>query len=101
MKLRLKYLMGIHDLIKEIKIFLKIDKGPILLYYKYQNYYLDILNSNKDLFKAILDYNNNNSNKNMNMNILLKIKYNNKYDDLEVIFTNYCLIDENENTSTN
>ena len=100
MKLRLKYLMGIYDLIKEIKIFLKIDKEPILLYYKYKNHYLDILNSNKDLFKAILDYNNNN-NSNKNMNILLKLKYDNKFKDLEVIFTNYCLIDEDENRCTN
>ena len=82
MILKLNYLVGINELIKEIKDYINTD-GPILLYYKNSEGYLDILSSNKELFKYIFE-----NNINEKMQIQLKIKNNEKLLDISVQFDN-------------
>ena len=88
--LKLKYLTSLNSLVNDIKISLKLDiKDNIFLYYKSSNNNVDILNSNKDLFKAIIDYNHNYANNdNKNMNLKLDIKYNNTISEIIIEFMN-------------
>lgn len=91
--LKLKSLVDINRLIKNIKIFLNIDSYiPTLLYYTCYST-KELLNSNKDLFKAIYHYNHlyindeeliNNSE--MKLNIL--VTYLNMNKKIDIIFEN-------------
>ena len=88
--LKLKYLTSLNSLVNDIKISLKLDiKDNFFLYYTSSNNNVDILNSNKDLFKAIIDYNHNYvNNDNKNMNLKLDIQYNNTKSEIIIEFMN-------------
>ena len=88
--LKLKYLTSLNSLVNDIKTSLKINMNyNILLCYKSSINNIEILNSNKDLFKAIYHYNHNTEKKdNDNMKIKLLIRYNNTESEIVIEFMN-------------
>ena len=82
--LKLRFLVDLVTLIKNIKIFLRIKKNTsIFIYYNGK-----CLLTNSDLFKAILHYNRIKLNYDNTMEIKLDIKLNDKYQTILVTFLN-------------
>ena len=89
--LKLRFLVDLVTLIKNLKIFLKIKKDSDILVYYNDNCLL----TNSDLFKSILHYNRIKLNNDNKMEIKLNIRLNDKYQIILVTFLNK-LIEENE-----
>ena len=87
--LKLRFLMDLQRLIKNIKIFLKIRKEvPIILYYNYGDGNKELINSNRELFMVILHYNHITTTYDYVMKLKLTVKYLDKSKTIDIIFNN-------------
>ena len=74
--LKLKFLMDVQQLIKNIKIFLNIRNDiPIILFYHYNEKNRDLIVNNRELFMSIYHYNHLNNEFDNNMKLKLIVKY--------------------------
>ena len=74
--LKLKFLMDVQRLIKNIKIFLNIRNDiPIILFYPYNEDNKELIVNNRELFMSIYHYNHINTNFDRDMKLKLIVKY--------------------------
>ena len=92
--LKLRFLMGLQRLMKNIKIYLGISQDTIIYLYYINNNSKNILLDNKDLFSSVYHYNHYIKDYNKKMEFKLTVKYLNEEKDIDIYFENKILREE-------